>query len=101
MNNVDALKVLYAAMGGTASTVANISTIAEMIAEIAKIVPSGSGSSLPTVDDSDNGKILMVVEGEWAVADAPKELPTVSAENNGKVLKVVDGAWAIGDDATE
>ena len=29
------------------------------------------------------------------------ELPAVTAENNGAVLKVVNGKWAIGTDLTE
>ena len=73
MTNVEALKLVYVALGGDADDVAEISENASMIAEIAKVV-----------------------------ADAVKpELPEVDAEDNGKILKVVDGKWAIGTDATE
>lgn len=73
MTTVDALKTLYVALGGNSATVKNISKIPEMISAIATVAST-------------------------AVA---KELPTVSSTNNGKVLKVVDGKWAIGTDATE
>ena len=70
---VDALKTLYVALGGSADDVKNISLIPDMITAIATVA---------------------------ATATAP-ELPAVTAANNGKVLKVVDGKWAIGTDATE
>lgn len=69
--NVIALKALYTALGGDADDVANITTIADMIYKLAAIAPSMAG------------------------------LPAVSATNNGKILKVVDGAWALADDAIE
>ena len=49
---------------------------------------------LPKVTSSDNGKLLTVVSGKWAKADAPVELPAVTAGDNGKVLTVADGAWS-------
>ena len=70
MNTISALQALYVALGGDADDVANINTIPEMISEIAT---------------------------QAAKATAP-ELPTVSATDNGSVLKVVDGAWAVGTD---
>lgn len=98
---VDALKALYAALGGTAADVQNITLIPDMINAIATFVAAGGAAELPSVKSADNGKLLTVVSGKWAKAAAPTELPAVSATDNGKVLKVVDGAWAVGTDATE
>lgn len=97
MTNIEALKKLYVALGGTASNVANATTSAEVIDAIATIA-AGAGIELPAVTKSDNGDVLTVVEGKWAKADVPKELPAVTASDNGSVLKVVDGAWAVGTD---
>lgn len=66
--NVTALKALYVALGGSASTVTNITTIAEMISAIATLIPEGGFSTLPAVAAKDNGKVLTVVEGAWAAA---------------------------------
>lgn len=68
---VDALKALYAALGGSADTVADLVTIPDMINAIASHVASGGAAELPTVTTSDNGKVLTVVSGEWAAADLP------------------------------
>lgn len=38
MTNVEALKELYVALGGEAEDVVNVTTNAEMISEIAKVV---------------------------------------------------------------
>ena len=73
MNNLEALKGLYVALGGDADDVKDITLIADMITAIATVA---------------------------ATATAP-ELPEVKAADNGKVLKVVDGKWAVGTDATE
>lgn len=70
---VDALKTLYVALGGDADDVKNISLIPDMITAIATVA---------------------------ATATAP-ELPAVTAADNGRVLKVADGKWAVGTDATE
>lgn len=67
-NNITALQGLYVALGGELADVANITTIPEMINAIATKVPSGSG--LPEVTAADNGKVLKVVDGEWAAAEA-------------------------------
>lgn len=75
MTNVEALKNLYVALGGSADDVANIVTISDMITAITTQVTTAG--------------------------IATKELPTVSADDDGKVLKVVNGAWAVGTDATE
>lgn len=73
MTNVEALKKLYAAIGGDPDDVADITENADMISAIADAMADGTAA----------------------------ELPKVTAEDNGKVLKVVDGEWAVGTDATE
>ena len=72
MQNVDALKNVYTALGGSADDVKNISDNAGMINAIATVIPT-------------------------ALAGV---LPAVTATNNGSVLKVADGKWGIGTDAT-
>ena len=98
---VQALQNLYVARGGTLSDVADLVKIPDMINAIAELPASGGGASLPSVTEADNGKVLGVVNGAWAVMEIPDELPTVSETDNGKILKVVDGVWNVGTDLTE
>ena len=101
-STIEALQNLYVAKGGTLSDVADLVTIPDMINALAALPSeSSTGAELPTVTGEDNGKVLGVVNGEWAAMALPEELPAVSASNNGQVLKVVDGAWAVGSDLTE
>lgn len=67
MDNVTALKALYVAMGGSADTVANMTTNPELIAAIAEQFPSATAAILPAVTADDNGSVLKVVDGAWAV----------------------------------
>ena len=55
-----------------------------------------TGKELPAVTAANNGAVLKVAGGKWAIGtDADTaELPAVTAADNGSVLKVVDGAWA-------
>lgn len=64
---VDALKALYVALGGTADDVADIVLIPDMINAIAALITSGATAELPAVTASDNGKVLKVAAGKWAV----------------------------------
>ena len=64
---VDALKALYVALGGDADDVAAITLIPDMIEAIATVTPTALASVLPEVDTDDNGKVLKVAEGKWAV----------------------------------
>lgn len=74
--NVYALKELYKALGGEltdtyqdiadGAAVGDYSLIADCILAIAQIV---GGSKLPEVSADDNGKVLKVVDGEWAVGE--------------------------------
>lgn len=66
--NVTALKALYVALGGTASTVADVTTIDGMINAIATVVSAGLPGTLPAVTAENNGQIMKVVSGEWALA---------------------------------
>ena len=72
-NTLDALRGLHVALGGDADDVANLVTIPDLIKVISTQVSTVVGT---------------------------KELPEVDADDNGKVLKVVDGEWAVGTDAT-
>ena len=75
-NTIDALRNLYVALGGDAEDVADLVIIPDLINAIAT-----QAASIVTAANT-------------------KELPTVTATDNGKVLKVVDGEWAVGEDAT-
>lgn len=66
MTIVEALKNLYAALGGDLDDVETVTTNAEMINAIANHVAEGGAAELPTVTAEDNGKVLKVVEGAWA-----------------------------------
>ena len=68
-NTMGALKAVYIALGGNSSTVATVTTIPDMLTAIAtQISISGiSTNILPEVSATDNGKILKVVGGKWAV----------------------------------
>lgn len=68
MSNVQALKSLYVALGGTAADVADLDQNADVIAAIANLITNG-GITLPAVSASDNGKVLKVVDGEWDLAN--------------------------------
>lgn len=78
MTTVDALKSLYTALGGKSTD--TYSTIAGGIAV------------------SDYVLIPDCISAIAEVAGSTIELPAVTAEDNGSVLKVVDGAWAVGTD---
>lgn len=65
--NVDALKNLYTAFGGSSDTVASMTTNAEVINALAALVAAGGGSILPAVTAAENGKVLKVADGVWAV----------------------------------
>ena len=64
---VTALKALYAAMGGDPDAVASMTLIPDLINAIAELVSSGSTATLPDVTSADNGKVLKVTDGAWAV----------------------------------
>ncbi len=68
-NTVESLKGLYVALGGTASDVADITLIPDMINAIATQVTAAlaAKAELPAVTASDNGKVLKVAAGKWAV----------------------------------
>lgn len=52
--------------------------------------------ALPSVSTNNNGQTLAVVNGAWAVTDAPSSLPKVTTADNDKVLMVINGAWVAG-----
>ena len=46
------------------------------------------------------GTAAQIVRGDGSITTLPTELPAVSAANNGAILKVANGIWAIGVDET-
>ena len=69
-NNITALQGLYIALGGDADDVAELNTIPDMINAIATVALGVAGATLPAVTAENNGQVLKVVDGAWAVADA-------------------------------
>lgn len=65
--NVEGLKEIYVALGGSADDVAGISTIPEMLTAIAPYAQA-SAAELPAVTGADDGDVLTVVSGKWKKA---------------------------------
>lgn len=94
MTTPEALRAVYAALGGTAADVADLVTTPEILNKLAALLAAGEIAVLPTVTAADNGKVLTVSSGEWTAVTPTAELPTVTADDNGDVLTVVEGVWA-------
>lgn len=52
----------------------------------------GGGSGLPEVTEADNGKVLKVIDGEWAKGNDEGGIP--DAPSDGKQYARKDGAWS-------
>ncbi len=95
----DALKAILTAFGQTTNAKTEKALLFQIAESFQAAVEEGSivinVLELPDVSASDNGKILGVANGEWAVIDAPVELPSVSSTDNGNVLGVVEGEWGV------
>lgn len=75
MTNLEQLKAIYVALGGSAADVADLTNNAAVLAKIAlqaaTVATAASAVELPAVKAADNGKVLTVVNGKWAAADLP------------------------------
>ena len=98
-NIQEALKWIYASLGGDISALANVNDVTAIlnaIADLDTVQKIKSATELPDVSDADDGDVLTVVDGEWAKAEPSgggSSLPSVTPTDNGDVLTVVDGAW--------
>lgn len=96
MTTVQALREVYKSLGGTGTDIKDNMTIPEALL---KIATKAAGVELPAVTAENAGQVLTVnAQGKWAAANIPSQLPAVSATDNGSVLKVVEGVWAVGTD---
>lgn len=73
MTNVEALKALYAALGGDPADVAEVTVTADVISAMATLISGGALVELPAVTALNNGQVLTVVSGKWAAAALPAE----------------------------
>ena len=70
MTNVEALKELYVALGGSEADF-TATTNPEAIHLIATVLPTAIAAELPKVTSSDNGKVLTVDGGKWKAKALP------------------------------
>lgn len=70
MTNVQALKEVYVALGGSADDF-NAITNDQAIHLIATVIAAAIAPELPAVTASNNGQVLTVESGKWAAADLP------------------------------
>lgn len=70
MTNVEALKEVYVALGGSADDF-NAITNDQAIHLIATVVAAAIAPELPAVKAANNGQVLTVVSGKWAAANLP------------------------------
>lgn len=68
MTNLEAVKAVYVALGGSADTVANMTVTADVIKATATLISTQGISALPAVTAEDNGDVLTDVNGAWAKA---------------------------------
>lgn len=74
LTTTEALKDLFTAFGGNASTVADLVTDSEIIKALADHIAAGGAAELPSVSSpGDDGKVLTVVDGAWAAAALPAD----------------------------
>lgn len=76
---VEALKGLYVALGGELTdtydsiaggiAVSDYVLIPDCIQAITQVVTTATKAELPAVTSDDNGSVLKVVDGEWAVGE--------------------------------
>lgn len=79
MTTVEALKGLYVALGGELTdtydsiaggiAVSDYVLIPDCIQAITQVVTTATKAELPAVTSDDNGSVLKVVDGEWAVGE--------------------------------
>lgn len=79
MTTVEALKALYVALGGQLTdtydsvaggiAVSDYVLIPDCIQAITQVVTTATKAELPAVTSDDNGSVLKVVDGEWAVGE--------------------------------
>lgn len=67
MTTVEALRLLYVELGGSADDVADVTIIPDMIVKIATVAANAINAVLPEVTAADNGKVLKVIDGAWDV----------------------------------
>ena len=92
MDNLEALKAIYTALGGSSAIPAG-ATNADVLALIATQCSAVVAKTLPAVGSA--GQVLTVKSSAWKAADIPSQLPAVTSENAGQVLTVnAEGKWA-------
>jgi hypothetical protein len=57
---------VYEELGGSPETVADVTTLADMIVALGAVLKNAVKAELPAVTSTDNGKVLTVVSGKWA-----------------------------------
>ena len=73
-----------------------MANMANAIQDIAEQLVGVSVTELPEVSAANNGAVLMVVEGKWAIGSIPSQLPTGDRTTDAGTVRTVnsDGEWA-------
>lgn len=72
VNAITKLQKYLAAIAGDGTAPTPITDFEKLLYNIAEAVGSAGESELPSVKAADNGKVLGVVNGKWAVMSLPE-----------------------------
>lgn len=91
----EALRDLFLAHGGDVSDLEDNKSLSDFIADVSTVLGSNATGTITPALESGAKIADFTLNGVEGTLYAPVELPAVTSDDNGKILAVVDGAFAL------